>query len=135
MSIKSYADLRVWQCGMTLAEHVYRASARFPRSELFGLRSQIQRCAVSIPSNIAEGHGRASTREFLRFLSVALGSTAELETQLELASRLGYLDKFELVALHGQAAEIGKMLHGLRAKPASPAWPLQRRDGLPSPSP
>jgi len=120
MGIKRYCDLRVWQCGITLTESIYKASARFPRSELFGLRAQIQRSAVSIPSNIAEGHARGTTREFLRFLSVALGSTAELETQLQLASRLGYLAQSELEELQGQAGEIGRMLQGLRAS-------LQRR--------
>ena len=120
MGIKRYSDLRVWHCGMALAEAVYKASARFPRSELFGLRAQIQRCAISIPSNIAEGHARGTTREFLRFLSIALGSTAELETQLQLASRLGYVDQSALDDLQQQAGEIGRMLQGLRAS-------LQRR--------
>jgi four helix bundle protein len=100
---------------MALTEAVYRASARFPQSELFGLRAQVQRSAISIPSNIAEGHARESTREFLRFLSIALGSVAELETQLELAHRLGYIGLTERSELQEQAAEIGKMLHGLRA--------------------
>jgi four helix bundle protein len=115
MVIRSYRDLRVWHSGMSLVEGVYRASKSFPRPELFGLTSQIQRCAVSIPSNIAEGHMRESTREFLRFLSIALGSAAELQTQLELARRLGYLGDAEAEHLLAQSCEIVKMLHGLRA--------------------
>jgi four helix bundle protein len=114
MPIRSYRDLIVWQSGMRLAEGVYRASSQFPRSELFGLRVQIQRCAVSIPSNIAEGHARESTREFLRFLSIATGSAAELQTQIVLANRLGYIDTPGTEGLLEQAGQVMKMLHGLR---------------------
>jgi len=114
-AIKSFRDLHVWQTSIVLAENVYRAAAHFPRSELFGLRAQIQRCAISIPSNIAEGRARESTGEFLRFLSIALGSTAELQTQVELARRLGYLDGVESTRLLGQSSDVVKMLHGLRA--------------------
>ena len=114
MPIRSYRDLVVWQSGMQLAEGVYRASSQFPRSELFGLRAQIQRCAVSIPSNIAEGHARESTREFLRFLSIATGSAAELQTQIVLANRLGYIDTAATEGLLDQASQVMKMLHALR---------------------
>jgi four helix bundle protein len=111
MAIQSYRDLIVWQGGMQLAENVYRASSQFPRSEL---RAQVQRCAVSIPSNIADGHARESTREFLRFLSIATGSAAELQTQIALANRLGYIDTPGTEGLLDQAGRVMKMLHGLR---------------------
>lgn len=77
---------------MDIAEEVYRLTREFPKQELYGLASQIQRAAVSIPANIAEGHGRGTTREYLRFLSISRGSLAELETELMLAKRLGYVD-------------------------------------------
>lgn len=114
MAIRSYRDLRVWEHGLSLVEDVYRASAGFPRAEVFGLQSQIRRAAVSIPSNIAEGHARESTREFLRFLSIAMGSAAELQTHLEVAKRLGYLEAARAEKLAFDAGEVTKMLHGLR---------------------
>ena len=80
-----YRDLKVWQTAMRLAAEAYRLSAAFPKQEIYGLSSQIQRSAVSVPSNIAEGHGRNSNKEFNHFLGVAMGSLAELETQLILA--------------------------------------------------
>jgi four helix bundle protein len=90
--IKSYRDLDVWRLGLDLAEAVYQCTSAFPKSEIFGLTAQMRRAAVSVPSNIAEGRSRSSTKEFLHFLSIALGSLAELETQFELAVRLGYTD-------------------------------------------
>ena len=87
----NFRQLRVWQKAMELCELIYRLTAAFPDTEKFGLISQIRRCAVSIPSNIAEGCGRNSDIEFARFLSVALGSCYELSTQLILANRLDYL--------------------------------------------
>src|ERR1039457_3202240 len=86
----SFRDLEVWQLGLDLVQSVYQCTAAFPKSETFGLAAQMRGAAVSIPSNIAEGQARNSTKEFLRFLSYALGSLAELETQLELATRLEY---------------------------------------------
>ena len=85
-----YRDLKVWQAAMRLAEEVYRLSARFPKHETYGLANQLQRSAVSLPSNIAEGHGRNSRKEFNHFLGMALGSLAELETQLILAQHFDY---------------------------------------------
>src|SRR5271154_3028023 len=90
--VKSFRDLDVWRLSLDLAEAVYQCTASFPKSELFGLTAQMRRAAVSVPSNIAEGRSRSSTKEFLQFLSIALGSLAELETQFELAVRLGYTD-------------------------------------------
>ncbi len=114
MSIKSYRDLKVWQLSMDLAELIYCLTESFPKHELYQLSSQMQRAAVSIPSNIAEGHARESTKEFLRFLSIALGSLAELETQLVLAQRRAYIDKEKLETTLGKTDEMGKMLRGLQ---------------------
>lgn len=120
--VKSFRDLDVWQLGLELAETVYRCTARFPKAELFCLTSQMRR-AVSIPSNIAEGRARDSSREFLHFLAISRGSLAELETQLELAIRLDYADS-DLQAARTQSDVLGKMLNRLqssiRAKLPSP---------------
>ena len=109
-SLRSYRDLEVWKKSMDLAEKVYLATKVFPKDELFGLTSQMRRAAVSIPSNIAEGQSRNSTGEFLQSLSVAKGSLAELETQIELAGRLKYLESTTLLDC---CTEISKMLTGL----------------------
>jgi four helix bundle protein len=99
---------------LELAETVYRVTARFPKAELFALTSQMRRAAVSIPSNIAEGRARDSTREFLHFLAISRGSLAELETQLELAIRLDYAVS-DLYTAMAQAESLGKMLNRLQA--------------------
>jgi len=88
MKITSFRDLRVWQLAMDLVELVYRLTRSFPRNEIYGLASQIQRAAVSVPSNIAEGHTREHTKEYLHHLSMSQASLAELETHLEIAIRL-----------------------------------------------
>jgi four helix bundle protein len=84
--IRSHHDLKVWQLGMDIAEKVYSLTRQFPREELYGLTSQLRRAASSIPANIAEGNGRSSTKDYLRFLSIAVGSLCEVETFLLLAS-------------------------------------------------
>ena len=89
--INTHRDLHAWRESMALVEIVYRATENFPKGEYFGLVSQIRRCAISVPSNIAEGAARNSAREFAQFLGISCGSLSELETQLELATRLGYL--------------------------------------------
>ena len=109
-----YRDLKVWQESMSLAEEVYRFSSKFPKHETYGLASQLQRSAVSLPSNIAEGHGRNTANEFNHFLGIALGSLAELETQLILAQHLKYLTEEEVGSSLKKADEIGKMLKGLQ---------------------
>ena len=109
-----YRDLKVWQAAMRLAEESYRLSARFPKHETYGLASQVQRSAVSVPSNIAEGHGRNSRKEFHHFLGIALGSLAELETQLILAQQMGYLTGELINPVLQISDEIGKMLKGLQ---------------------
>ena len=93
--LKSHKDLKVWQESMTLVVAVYKATEDFPKHEIYGLTSQIRRAAVSIPSNIAEGAGRRGNKEFIRFLYIALGSLSEVETQLEIAFRLNYLESIE----------------------------------------
>ncbi len=113
MPIESYRSLLVWQKSVDFVVLVYRLLGRFPRNEQYGLANQMQRAAVSIPSNIAEGKERQSDRDFARFIAIALGSLAELETQLLIAQRLGYLDEASLQEATVQADEIGKMLRSL----------------------
>ncbi len=100
---------------MDLVEAIYHVSAAFPKAELYGLTGQIRRAAVSIPSNIAEGHARASTKEYLNHLSIAQASLAELETQLEIAVRLKYAGSAESRPIMDQATILGKQLRALRA--------------------
>ncbi len=109
-----YRDLLVWQSAMQIAEDVYRLTEQLPKHELYSLTSQLRRAAVSIPSNIAEGHGRNSLKEFNHFLGIALGSLAELETQLLLAKRLQYLEEMQLTSVLKIADETSKMLKGLK---------------------
>lgn len=116
MAIIHYRDLQVWQKSMVLAKSVYDASKGFPNDEKYGLVSQMRRCAISIPSNIAEGHNRDSLKEYLRFLSIAQGSVAELETQICLAKMLNYIDKAIEDNLLQCADEVGKMIRGLQRK-------------------
>jgi four helix bundle protein len=109
--VKSYRDLELWRLGLDLAETIYAYTAGFPKSEIFALSSQMQRATVSIPSNIAEGQARTSFRHSISF---ALGSLAELETQLELATRLGYTGwPFDIA--RAQIDLLGKKLHCLRS--------------------
>src|SRR6266446_2335982 len=111
--IKSHRDLIVWQKSMDLVTAVYKLTDDFPKSELYGLTSQIRRCAASIPANIAEGQGRRLAGEYLYFLGNARGSLLELDTHLELAARLGYLDNKRHSFLLQQLAEVGRLLNGL----------------------
>ena len=104
-SIKSYQDLIVWQKAIDLVVQVYATTRTFPKDELYGLNSQMRRAAVSVPSNIAEGHSRASTGEFKQFLGHARGSLAELETQLTIAAKLGYLSTECNARLFGKSTE------------------------------
>src|SRR4051794_3935243 len=110
---KSYRNLEVWQIAMALAKQIYESTAAFPKDERFGLVNQMRRAAVSIPSNIAEGHARSSTAEFQRFISIAMGSVAELETQALLSQDLGFLSIDQQQPLLQQLDQIGKMLRGL----------------------
>ncbi len=112
--IKSYRDLLAWQKGMDLVVQCYRESSRLPTEERYGLRAQMRRSAVSIPSNIAEGWGRRSRREYLRFLRIAQGSIFELLTQVEIAQRLGFSGDWASIRM--QALEAGRVLYGLAHK-------------------
>jgi len=114
--MKSYRELIVWQKSMRLVKEVYRASSSFPNKEVYGLTAQIQRSAVSIPSNIAEGYGRHSTPEYIRFLRVGCGSLFEMQTQLEIAYSLDYLEKSQFDALFEMSREIERMLSSLISK-------------------
>ena len=95
--ITSHKDLKVWQESITLVTKIYKVSENFPKHEVYGLSSQIRRAAVSIPSNIAEGAGRKGENEFTRFLYIAMGSLSEVETQLEISHRLGYIKDIEVI--------------------------------------
>lgn len=114
--ILSYRELDVWNLGMASAKTVYALTASFPSSEAFGLTSQMRRAAVSIPSNIAEGKARSTTTEFRRFLQVARGSLAELETQLELSVELGFANREKSRELWTVLQELGAKLSSLIAK-------------------
>lgn len=111
--ITNYRDLVVWQKGMALVSAVYKLTRTFPDSERFGLASQIQRAAVSIPSNIAEGQGRLATKEFRQFLGIARGSLKELETQLLISIDLAYASAEDVDTCLGLTDEIGRMLNAL----------------------
>ncbi len=109
-----YSDLVVWQKAMDLVTDIYRLTATFPNEEKFGLSSQARRAAVSIPSNIAEGHGRKASGAYLNHISIALGSLMELETQVQIALRLDFLSQDETSSVLARTDEIGKMLSGLK---------------------
>ena len=108
-----YSELLVWLKAMDLVTTVYRMTKAFPADEKFGLTAQMQRAAVSIPANVAEGHGRKSTKAYLNHVSIANGSLMELETLLQIAARLDYLENHRLLEVQKQTNEIGKMLSGL----------------------
>jgi four helix bundle protein len=112
--MQGHRDLAVWQKSMSLVTDIYSATRCFPHDEVFGLSSQIRWAAISIPSNLAEGHGRNSRREFRQFIGQAQGSLLELETQLEIAQNLGYLSGKVVLELLSKAGEIGRMLNGLK---------------------
>jgi four helix bundle protein len=126
--IRGYRDLLVWQKGMDLAEACYRVTGSFPGSERYGLTLQLRKAAGSVPANIAEGRGRRTTGEFIRFLDISYGSLTELETHILLAERLGYCDPPAATRLLEQSEEIGRMLNGLilslRKRQTAPRRPL-----------
>jgi len=111
---RGFRGLKVWQLAMEIATEIYRLTASFPKHELYGLSSQLQRAAVSVPSNIAEGNKRESTKEYLHHISIAFGSLAEIETQLLLADKLEYANSQQIERLLILSDELGKMLSGLR---------------------
>lgn len=111
--MSNHKDLKVWQKSMELVTEVYTATQAFPKEETFGLTSQLRRAAISIPSNIAEGYGRLHGKETVKFLSFALGSAAEVETQLYIAKNLGFLSLEKAEALETSVREITRMLPAL----------------------
>ncbi len=109
MGMHNYRELKIWQRSMDFVTQVYEACALFPVEEKFGLTSQLRNCAISIPSNISEGAGRGSNKQFKRFLEFSMGSINEAQTQIELAFRFKYIDKLEFDRLIDEALQIYKM--------------------------
>jgi four helix bundle protein len=114
MPVSSYRDLEVWKKGVQLAKIVYRLTQDFPKHEVYGISSQLQRAAVSIPANIAEGHARSTTKDFLRYISITRGSLAELETLLTLAEQFGYCQTNHTNEITRHCDELSRMLSGLQ---------------------
>lgn len=115
-TIKSFRDLEIWKRGIDLVKNIYEITKSFPNSECYGLTSQIRRAAVSIPSNIAEGHARGHKAEFRQFVFIALGSLAELETQLIIAYELGYLESIKKCKIIEEMDILGKQIRTLISK-------------------
>jgi four helix bundle protein len=114
MSVKSFEELIAWQRSMNLAEEVYRITSNMPFAKDWGLKDQTRRSGISISSNIAEGFGKYSSREFRKFLAIANGSSYELRSQLILAQRIGYLDENKAKVVIGACIEVSKIIGGLR---------------------
>lgn len=115
-TIKSYRDLIIWQKSVVLVTNIYAVTKGFPSSEIYGLTNQLRRCAVSIPSNIAEGYGRNSTGDYKRFLQIAVGSLYELQTQIEIAFNLAYILNEQHDELISLSTEIDKMIYSIIQK-------------------
>jgi len=105
-----FRTLLIWQKSMTLVTAIYQSTQKFPKEELFGLTSQLRRCSVSIPSNIAEGSGRESDKDYVRFLNISVGSLFELQTQLEIAKNIDYLTQEEFNKQYEDTRELERML-------------------------
>lgn len=115
MKIRGYEDLKVWQKSMELVEMVYIFTERFPKKEQYRLVDQLCRAVVSIPSNIAEGSMRHTTKEYIRFVGIAQGSLAEVETQVMIAKKLNYIEENDYSRIMDVASEVGRMLNGLNS--------------------
>lgn len=122
--LKSYKELKVWQKSYELCLDIYRITTKFPKAEQYGLTSQIRRSSISIPSNIAEGYGRKTSKDYIRMLYISYGSVCELETQILLAGDLGLIDDGELDSIKNSVAETERMLKALikslESKPSVP---------------
>lgn len=116
MEVKNYTELIVWQKSMSLAKEVHRLIEKLPKKETYALADQLNRASTSVPSNIAEGNGRVSKKEYIRFLSIARGSKSEVETQLLLCIEFGYFQRSEADKALGLCTEIGKMLNVMISK-------------------
>ncbi len=114
--VKTYRDLLVWQKAINFVTEIYQITKSFPNNELYGLIGQMRRCAVSVPSNIAEGYGRKSTNDYLRFLQISMGSIYELQTHLEIARNLEYVSLKKYEDLYVLSREIERMLSSLIKK-------------------
>jgi four helix bundle protein len=112
VTVKQYGDLIAWQKAIDLVEEVYKITKAFPREEVYGLVSQMRRAAVSVPSNIAEGQSRSS-KDFVHFLTIAHGSLSEVETQMIIANRLGYVTRDQALHFNKMASEVGRLINGL----------------------
>ena len=110
----NFKNLEVWKISMELAEEIYMISRKLPKEEIYGITSQLRRCAVSIPSNIAEGSGRRSAKDFIRFLNIATGSLSELETQLILCEKFKYISNVDTENANKLISRVGMMLTKLR---------------------
>jgi len=110
-NIQSYKDLIVWQKSMNLAVLIYELTEKFPKAETYGLVSQMRRCAISIPSNIAEGSRRNTKKDYSHFISIAFGSGSELETQIEIVKRLSFSKDFEFIKIDSLLNEVMRMLN------------------------
>jgi len=111
--MKSHKDLNVWKRAVDLSAEVYQKTEFFPKSEIYGMTSQMRRASVSIASNIAEGAARRTDKDFIHFLHMALGSASELDTQIEIVIKVGYADGFAMEDMQKKAEVVAKMLHGL----------------------
>ena len=114
--MKMFTDLLVWQKSMNVVQQVYFHTKKYPRGELFGITAQTRRCAISIPCNIAEGYGRRSTRDYLRFLNISMGSLYELTTLLDIAKSLNFISETSFTEVNDQVREIERMLSSLIKK-------------------
>ena len=114
--MSNYRKLLIWQKSISLVTKIYTSTKKFPKEEIFGLTSQIRRSSISIPSNIAEGSGRESNKDFIRFLYISLGSLFEMQTQLEIAKNIEYLTEEEFNNLYEDSREIERMLVSLIKK-------------------
>ena len=112
-NLHDHKELIAWQKAIELVEEVYKMTQTFPKEEMFGIISQMRRCSISIPSNIAEGHSRNSSGEFKQFLGIAKGSSAELETQLIIAQKLGYITNAKLGEVNSLLVDVRKLISGL----------------------
>jgi four helix bundle protein len=108
--MSNFRNLLIWQKAMSLTTFIYNSTNKFPKEEIFGLTSQIRRASISIPSNIAEGFGRDSCKEYLRFLNISISSLFELQTQLEIAKNINYLNEIEFNTLYENSRELERML-------------------------
>lgn len=114
--MKTYRELIVWEKSMTLVNQIYKVSKQFPADENFGLTSQLRRSAISVPSNIAEGYGRNSLNDYIRFLNISVGSLYEIQTQIEIAFNLNYVEKNHFYELYDNTKEIERMMSSLIRK-------------------